>query len=293
MMQTSELGKANIEAFEDCVLRAYKDVKGVPTIGRGHTSAAGFPKVTLDMEITQKQADDIFAADLRKFEVRVLSKFKEAITQNLLDGSVSFDYNTGAILSASWPDKFMSGDLSNAEISLLSWNKSGGKVYNGLTRRRRVESNIIFRNKYPDEVTQPLLIPKPRFSVLEIKQAQNILTSKGFYKGGIDGIIGPQTDKAVKAYQQTHPNLTADGILGVATMSQLLRDSNFGKEVIQNLVTVTVPVAVTSATVIQVAHTNISWYGVALVALGLSVTLFQRRDVMIQRLNSFFNKNVY
>src|SRR5690606_40361024 len=37
-------------------------------------------------------------------------------------------------------------------ISLMLWNKAGGRVVQGLVNRRRAESALIFRGVYPDGV---------------------------------------------------------------------------------------------------------------------------------------------
>ena len=50
--------------------------------------------------------------------------------------------------------------------------------------------------------------------------AQDDLNTLGFSTGGLDGIFGPQTDKAVKAFQQS-TGLTVDGIIGCNTWRSL------------------------------------------------------------------------
>lgn len=50
--------------------------------------------------------------------------------------------------------------------------------------------------------------------------AQDDLNTLGYKTGGLDGIFGPQTDTAVKAYQ-TKVGLTVDGIVGCNTWRSL------------------------------------------------------------------------
>jgi N-acetylmuramoyl-L-alanine amidase len=50
----------------------------------------------------------------------------------------------------------------------------------------------------------------------EVRQLQQRLRSKGFYRGAIDGIFGSQTEAAVREIQSAN-NLTVDGIVGPAT----------------------------------------------------------------------------
>ena len=54
----------------------------------------------------------------------------------------------------------------------------------------------------------------------EIQQAQEALKSKGFDPGTTDGVDGPKTKSAIKAYQKSQ-NLHADGRLGPQTLDGL------------------------------------------------------------------------
>lgn len=55
---------------------------------------------------------------------------------------------------------------------------------------------------------------------LSIKQIQTALKSAGFYKGPIDGKMGPKTKEAVKAFQKAN-GLKADGVVGKKTWMKL------------------------------------------------------------------------
>ncbi|MGM0921577.1 MAG: L,D-transpeptidase family protein [Bacillota bacterium] len=54
----------------------------------------------------------------------------------------------------------------------------------------------------------------------EVKQLQQLLTSKGFNTKGIDGIFGNNTDKAVRSFQKSK-KLVVDGIVGPMTKKAL------------------------------------------------------------------------
>lgn len=54
----------------------------------------------------------------------------------------------------------------------------------------------------------------------KVKQIQNRLKQLGFYEGAVDGIYGPGTESAVKAFQRTE-GLTVDGIVGPQTWTAL------------------------------------------------------------------------
>lgn len=53
-----------------------------------------------------------------------------------------------------------------------------------------------------------------------VKDVQNMLSKLGYNIGKIDGIFGPKTEKAVRAFQQSN-KLAVDGIVGPKTMSAL------------------------------------------------------------------------
>jgi GH24 family phage-related lysozyme (muramidase) len=95
---TSEHGRQFIASFEGCVLKAYPDpaTGGAPwTIGVGHTSAAGAPKVIRGMTITHAEAFDILARDLLSFEAWIHKVVKRPLTQARFDACSSLCFNIG------------------------------------------------------------------------------------------------------------------------------------------------------------------------------------------------------
>lgn len=57
--------------------------------------------------------------------------------------------------------------------------------------------------------------------MLSIKQQQQNLKFLNFYNGAVDGIVGTETKRAYKAFQQAY-GLTVDGIYGVKTDAKLI-----------------------------------------------------------------------
>lgn len=55
-----------------------------------------------------------------------------------------------------------------------------------------------------------------------VRQIQIALKRAGFYKGEIDGKVGPQTKGAIKAFQKSK-NLAVDGIVGPRTWEELTK----------------------------------------------------------------------
>lgn len=245
-MRTSEKGVACIADEEGVVLKAYRCPAGVLTIGVGHTSSAGAPKVTAGMTITRAQAFTILGNDLgRTFEPRVNRALPNG-AQNVFDGAVSFDFNTGAIDRATWVGKFKAGALSVAEASFKTWNKGGGKVLAGLVKRRAREADIIFRNRYPatsGTATAPAPADPPAIWTTPTQLApvwaqlhtlgytpvgpgapvSKIKAWQAALKVNADGVVGQATlDTAIRAFQ-AKAGLNVDGKVGPATRAALIR----------------------------------------------------------------------
>jgi lysozyme len=129
-------GIALIKHFESFVAGAYVCPAGVLTIGYGTTLGVKRGQV-----VSEKQATALLARDLLGFEAAVKRLVKVQLTQNQFDALVSFAYNCGAANLAS---STMLKLINNRQFQLvpaqfLRWNKGGGKVLAGLTRRRRSE----------------------------------------------------------------------------------------------------------------------------------------------------------
>jgi lysozyme len=136
-----------IKEFEGCELKAYKDAVGVWTIGYGHTAAAGNPKPVSGMVITAKQAEDLLLKDLVKYENAVKKYVKVPLTDNQYGALVSFTYNLGEgnFSKSTLLKKVNAKDFAGAANEFAKWNKAGGKVLNGLTRRRAAEAALFKR----------------------------------------------------------------------------------------------------------------------------------------------------
>lgn len=163
-MRTSPNGRADISAREGVKLTAYFDSAGVLTIGVGHTSAAGAPKVAAGMKITAAQADEILSRDLTAVEKTVNGAVKMPLNQNEFDALVSLVFNIGggAFKGSTLLRKLNAGDKAGAADQFTAWNKAtvkGKKVaLPGLTVRREAERRQFLR---PD-VSQPSQeAPKP------------------------------------------------------------------------------------------------------------------------------------
>ncbi|MCM7610471.1 lysozyme [Enterobacter hormaechei] len=140
-MQTSEKGIALIKEFEGCKLNAYQDSVGVWTIGYGWTQPVDGKPIRAGMTIKQETAERLLKTGLVSYESDVSRLVKVGLTQGQFDALVSFTYNLGArsLSTSTLLRKLNAGDYAGAADEFLRWNKAGGKVLNGLTRRREAE----------------------------------------------------------------------------------------------------------------------------------------------------------
>lgn len=138
-MKTSQKGINLIKSFEGCRLETYKCSANVNTIGYGTTKG-----VVPGMKISLLEAEEMLKIDLVYFERWVEKLIEVELTQNQFDALVSFTYNLGeGALKNSTLRKLLNDkryDLVPAQF--LKWNKAGGKVLNGLTRRREAEAKM-------------------------------------------------------------------------------------------------------------------------------------------------------
>jgi lysozyme len=139
-MQVGQKGKALIEAFEGCVLKPYKDIAGLWTIGIGHLIK---PSETFT-SITRKDAEFLLAADLKEAENAVDELVTVPLNQNQFDALVSFTFNLGAerLRTSTLLRKLNAGDYGAAADEFLRWSKSKGVVVAGLKRRRAAERSL-------------------------------------------------------------------------------------------------------------------------------------------------------
>lgn len=140
-MQTSEKGISLIKEFEGCKLTAYQDSVGVWTIGYGWTQPVDGKPVRAGMTIKQETAERLLKTGLVSYESDVCRLVKVALTQGQFDALVAFTYNLGtrSLSTSTLLRKLNAGDCAGAADEFLRWNKAGGKVLNGLTRRREAE----------------------------------------------------------------------------------------------------------------------------------------------------------
>lgn len=226
MMKTSQNGIDLIKQFEGCRLSAYLDAVGVPTIGYGHITG-----VKMGDKITQTQAENLLREDLVKYENAVNELLLHyQLNQNEFDALVSFAFNlgTGNLKKLTANNTRNKGQIADA---MLQYNKAGGQVLSGLTKRRKKERDL-FCTPVSSGAT-PVIVqktetvyPTPRVNIkkgstgIGVKWLQTKLNEKGGYGLKVDGIAGQKTIDALIDYQTKHL-LDPDGICGKLTRQSL------------------------------------------------------------------------
>lgn len=291
-LTTSDEGVAFLERQEGVVLKAYRDVVGVLTIGAGLTSASGVVKVKPGMVITREEASSLLKAALNsKYEPAVRTAMPKA-KQCEFDGGVSFHYNTGAISRASWVNAWLVRNWPGVHAQLMKWVKGGGKVLPGLKRRREEEFRLIYEGRYLASIAnQPVRGWAAKFvpavsneELVEIRAAFKALGyDPGINLSFVDG-------SSVMRFQRDH-DLTVDGVIGRATLSTLQRRLNATKAT-RN--TVAAGVAGTGATT-AVQTTDVAqlpdhslWVLGGVVALLLIRLGWTYRDVVAAKIGRLF-----
>lgn len=172
-MNISQNGIKLIKQFEGCELTAYRDVVGVWTIGYGHTG-----DVKEGETITQAQADEILANDLKTYVAGVNNLVKVSINQNQFDALVSFAFNLGvsALGMSTLLQDINAHNFQAAAGEFGHWNHAGGQVVAGLTARRAAEA-ALFEKPVP-VVHEPVAVTEPSHYTIKAGDVLSAIAAK-------------------------------------------------------------------------------------------------------------------
>lgn len=137
-----------IKQFEGLSLSAYKCPAGKVTIGFGNTFYEDGKPVLMGDKITRDRADFLLARVAEQFAGRMAKYIKANLNDNQMSALLSFAYNCGiGNFSGSTLLKKVNANPNDPTIrqEFMKWNRSSGKVLNGLTRRREAEANLYFK----------------------------------------------------------------------------------------------------------------------------------------------------
>lgn len=173
--QISTEGRDKIKQYEALILYAYDDfdtkrvktfiqpgmkVSGTLTIGYGHTG----PDVKPGMKITEEQAEQLLEKDLAPAEQAVSSLVRVDLNDNQFAALVSFAFNVGisAFKGSTLLKKLNKGDYGSVPSELAKWNKSKGKVMDGLKNRRAAEAGLFVKGAYVQSAASPVTVEAPK-----------------------------------------------------------------------------------------------------------------------------------
>jgi lysozyme len=147
-MKLNKAGSDLIKEFEGCKLKAYQCSAKKWTIGYGNTFFEDGTPVVAGNAITQQKAEQLFEIIANDFSAKVAKLVPSHITPNQFGALTSFAYNCGVVtLQKSTLLKKVNANHNDPSIraEFMKWNKAGGNVLAGLTRRREAEANLYFK----------------------------------------------------------------------------------------------------------------------------------------------------
>ncbi|MBW8638975.1 peptidoglycan-binding protein [Hoeflea sp. WL0058] len=305
---------------EGKVLRWYRDPTGTPTIGFGFTWGSKiFREWFLKTRGRKMQAGDTItdaeAFMLLKLVIEqeylppVIDRIdaaKATVTKHAVAAATDMAYNCGAgALGWSWFKQLLAGDVADSAARYrVTAQTSKGRKLPGLVRRRKEGALILYRNIWPDWVKTPTslataddvkaALPDWRLLAEDYDQGVAWLEQLGYFQG-----LATTDTKAVKAavlaFQQEHPQLANDGVLGRATLDQLQRVIDLKKKAATTGAAGGGSAATGGAeTATQTDITGISdlliWGGVAVLVIGGAWLAWRYRDELSIAARSLFKR---
>ena len=166
MREINQAGLDLIKSFEGILdgdpstanLDPYLDPVGIWTIGWGHAIVVGKDFLRGKQNrakafslypggLTIPEAETLLRADVMDKCRDVDSLVKVPLNDNQYAAIVSFTFNLGVgnLKQSTLLKKINAGDFAGAANEFAKWNKAGGKVLAGLTRRRAAEAELFRR----------------------------------------------------------------------------------------------------------------------------------------------------
>lgn len=180
-MKLSTHGKTILKRLEGFSAVAYIPVPGdVPTLGYGFTEG-----VRMGDTMTREEADRRLTAILAPYESVVGASCTNPPNQNEFDAMTLLCFNIGVsgFKKSTVLRCHNAGDHQAAARAFGLWNKSSGKVYTGLTRRRAEEA-ALYLTPVPDDVSDPPVPEMPQTIDAESSMSQSPINRAGVVAGG-------------------------------------------------------------------------------------------------------------
>ena len=121
--------------------KAYKDVKGLWTIGVGHLIRPGEQHL-IEATLTDEEVKELLKSDLKWCSEAVEGAVRVPLNQNQFDALYSLCFNIGptAFRNSTVVRKLNAGDYTGAADAILMWNKPAV-----LEKRRKRERELFLR----------------------------------------------------------------------------------------------------------------------------------------------------
>ena len=224
-----------VAGFEGFVGQVYRDAVGVETVGYGETRRDVIERYR-QSGISQRDALALLKQRVQEFAdaVEGCVTNSAALTPNRHAALTSFAYNVGVggFRDSTACKRFNAGDIAGVPEALAWWNKGGGRVLEGLSRRRAAECALFERGgdappsrtlddgSQGETTTSNLIREGDRGE--KVREAQQRLVVHGWALAP-DGVFGASTAEAVRAFQR-QCGLAPDAVVGPATWQRLLSD---------------------------------------------------------------------
>lgn len=154
-----------IKSFEDFRANLYNDPVGHCSIGYGHLVHRGncdgrASESEFINGITEARATDMLRTHITGVEAVVNEAVEVQLNQHQFDALVSFAYNVGTgrrgtasqegtgFLGSTLLRRLNAGEYDAVPAEMARWNKAGGRVLPGLTRRRAAEGRMFASGDY-------------------------------------------------------------------------------------------------------------------------------------------------
>lgn len=160
-------------SFEGFRSKLYADAAGHCTIGYGHLLKRGACTEELTKTyakgLTRAQGQELLKKDMNRAEIAV----QLAATVNLTDGQFAavcdfaFNCGTGALRKSGIVTLLNQGKLEQAAAKMKLYVKAGGRVLNGLVKRREAEVALLMEGVTGTRAVLPELDPSEYQDILD------------------------------------------------------------------------------------------------------------------------------
>jgi len=138
-------GVSIIKTFEGYSSKVYHCPAGIPTIGYGSIWDLDGKRVTMSQpKITKAQAETLLLREIHHVERAIRTLIRIPLNQNQFSALVSWTFNLGSgrLQSSTLRTKINRGDHDGAALEFPKWRRAGGKILQGLVKRRAVEKTL-------------------------------------------------------------------------------------------------------------------------------------------------------